>query len=57
MFINGQVTIIMYVGDLLLLRSDRNDIQELMKRFHKKFEMINLKPCKQFYRIQASGIG
>ncbi len=45
-FTNGQVTIIVYVDGLLLLRPDVDDIQELKKKFHKRFEMTDLGPCK-----------
>ncbi len=53
-FINTQVTIIVYVNDLLLLGLDMNDNQELKKEFHKRFEMTDLKPCKQFLGIQIT---
>ncbi len=53
-FTNRQVTIIVYVDDLLLLGPDMDDIQELKKKFHKRFEMIDLGPCKQFLGIQIS---
>ncbi len=54
MFTNGQVTIIVYVDDSLLLGPDMHDIQELKKKFHKRFEMTNLGPYKQFLRIQIT---
>ncbi len=52
MFTNGQITIIVYVDNLLLLRPDMNYIQKLKKEFYKRFEMIGLGPCKQFLGIQ-----
>ncbi len=36
----------MYVDDLLLLGPDMDDVQEFKKKFHKRFEMIDLGPCK-----------
>ncbi len=53
-FTNGQVTIIVYVDDLLLLGPDMNDIQELKKEFHKRFERTDLGPCKRFLGIQIT---
>ncbi len=44
----------MYVDDLLLLGPDMDDIQELKKEFHKRFEMTDLGPCKQFLRVQIT---